>query len=103
MVAVGHVNKARFRETFCVDVPTDVGEGDVARQRPLALAAPTGEATAALERGQTNAVSDEQTPVMPAQPDAVDHELVLGEGATLDHYKVQQESTSAFHIAARMT
>jgi hypothetical protein len=31
----------------------------------------TGEATAALERGHTNAVSDEQTPLMPEQPDAV--------------------------------
>ncbi len=42
-----YVNKERFRETFCADVPVDVAEVMCATQRPLSLAALTENATAA--------------------------------------------------------
>jgi len=42
-----YINKERFRETFCADVPVDVAEVMSATQRPLSLAALTEKATAA--------------------------------------------------------
>lgn len=42
-----YINRERFRETFCADVPVDVAEVMFATQRPLSLAALTETATAA--------------------------------------------------------
>lgn len=42
-----YIDKDRFRETFCADVPVDAAEVMFATQRPLSLAALTEEATAA--------------------------------------------------------
>jgi pimeloyl-ACP methyl ester carboxylesterase len=42
-----YINRERFRETFCADVPVDTAEAMFATQRPLSLAALTENATAA--------------------------------------------------------
>jgi pimeloyl-ACP methyl ester carboxylesterase len=42
-----YIDKERFRETFCADVPVDVAAVMFATQRPLSLAALTEKATAA--------------------------------------------------------
>jgi pimeloyl-ACP methyl ester carboxylesterase len=42
-----YIDKGRFRETFCADVPVDVAAVMFATQRPLSLAALTEKATAA--------------------------------------------------------
>ncbi|MFK0158511.1 alpha/beta hydrolase [Streptomyces sp. NPDC090493] len=42
-----YISREGFRETFCADVPVDVAEVMFATQRPIALSALTGEATAA--------------------------------------------------------
>jgi pimeloyl-ACP methyl ester carboxylesterase len=42
-----YINKERFRETFCADVPADAADVMFATQRPLSLAALTENASAA--------------------------------------------------------
>jgi Fe-S cluster assembly protein SufD len=71
-------------------ITTAAGEGSVAHPRNLIVAGDRSRATLV----ETHAGFEEQVSFTNAVT-----EIAVGEGAVIDHYKLQQESLEAFHVA----